>query len=147
MQTVARTDGLYRSTEGNTITFEGKVVPCWEYLRFYPERTVINTVTIGTPQEIRRWFARENTARISLGIGTYLVSGSLVTYTLRLCGNSGQDADHYLAQREPEFINQWDYEATIEGQDADGLLVQLLNHDGKHKGPVRFEFLAWDAIG
>jgi uncharacterized protein (TIGR02996 family) len=53
----------------------------WEYLRFYSDGTVLSVISTGTPEEIRRWFARESLPRLGLARGSYTLSGDRLSFS------------------------------------------------------------------
>jgi len=63
-----RFDGLY---VGPPKTSGGRPEPYWDYLRFYEDGWVINVVSLGTPEQVIRWFYRDNPAQTTLLRGRF----------------------------------------------------------------------------
>jgi uncharacterized protein (TIGR02996 family) len=56
--------GVFSTVPGQTIAAEQRhsTVPLTQFLRFFPDNTVLTTTSTGKPKEICRWFRRGNSA-------------------------------------------------------------------------------------
>ncbi len=77
-----RFDGLYvgppRQTPGDAMVF-------FDYLRFYEDGWVINCVSSGTPEQVIRWFYRDNPGQTGL-LQDLLCAITRPCWVKRLCG-------------------------------------------------------------
>src|SRR3954470_18164421 len=73
-----RFDGLYVSPAHMTAR---DPVPYYAYLRFYEDGWVIDCSSTGTPQQVIRWFYRDNPEQPSLLTGRYTISGEEISFS------------------------------------------------------------------
>jgi hypothetical protein len=73
-----RFDGLYvgppRQNQGDPAVF-------FDYLRFYENGSVINCVSSGTPEQVIRWFHKDNPSQVGLLRDRYTVQGDHITFS------------------------------------------------------------------
>jgi hypothetical protein len=53
----------------------------FDYLRFYEDGLVIKCVSLGTPEQVIRWFYRENPEQSSLLRGPHTLNGDEITFS------------------------------------------------------------------
>jgi hypothetical protein len=73
-----RFDGLY---VGPPKTSVGSSEPYWDYLRFYEDEWVINCVSLGLPEQVIRWFYRDNPAQTTLLRGRFDLHGDHISFS------------------------------------------------------------------
>jgi hypothetical protein len=73
-----RFDGLYA---GPPKTSGGDPRLFFDYLRFYEDGSVINCVSLGTPEQVIRWFYRENPEQSSLLRGLYTLNDAEISFS------------------------------------------------------------------
>jgi len=76
--TMLRFDGLYA---GPPKTSGGGDQVFFDYLRFYEDGVVINCVSLGKPEQVIRWFYRENPEQSSLLRGPYTLNGDEISFS------------------------------------------------------------------
>ena len=53
----------------------------FDYLRFYEDGRVINCVSSGTPEQVIRWFYRDNPSQVGLLQDRYTVQGDHIAFS------------------------------------------------------------------
>jgi hypothetical protein len=112
-----RTDGVYQSERTDDY---------WQYLRFYEDETVLTVSSTGTPEQIARWFKKENIQKNGLSHGKVQVHGSQVSFA-----STSQEGTV-------------DYEGTIQGTT---LTVKSHSHINGRRATRKFRFVAFSQSG
>ena len=73
-----RFDGLYVAPPQ---TFGNDSTVYFGYLRFYADGTVIDCSSTGTPEQVIRWFDRDNPDQRSLLRGSYFTDGDEIVFS------------------------------------------------------------------
>lgn len=84
--------GVYQEADFNEAVhdadfLDGEVIPSrealrgWQYLRLYPEGTVLSVCSTGTPAQVWRWLTREDADRIGFARGEYTLRGDELSFT------------------------------------------------------------------
>jgi hypothetical protein len=117
-----RFDGLY---VGPPKTSGGSSEPNWDYLRFYEDGWVINCVSLGTPEQVIRWFYRDNPAQTFLLKGPFDLQGDHISFSPEF-----RDIDEGV-----ETVTKTDYE----GQVVDDGNALELKVGSPERGPGHIE--------
>jgi hypothetical protein len=75
---VIRFDGLYASPPQ---TLEGDSLVFFGYLRFYADGMVIDCTSSGTPEQVIRWFDRDNPSQPFMLRGHYSLSDDEISFS------------------------------------------------------------------
>jgi hypothetical protein len=125
-----RFDGLY---VGPPKTSGRSSEPYCDYLRFYEDGWVINCVSMGTPEQVIRWFYRDNPTQVALLRGRFNLQGDYICFSPEF-----RDWDEG-----EEILLKIDYEGRImEGGEALELRV-----GSPEKGLGRIETYRFAAVG
>ncbi len=67
-------NGVYRSVKAATTTSGN----AWKYLRFYSDGTVIETTSLGKPEQIWKWFSKEHA---NVSVGKVMIKGNTLSFS------------------------------------------------------------------
>src|SRR6476646_5874517 len=73
-----RFDGIYASPPK---TLKDGSLVVLDYLRFYDDGLVIHCVSTGTPEQVIRWFDRDNPAQSTLLRGPYSIKDDEISFS------------------------------------------------------------------